>query len=64
MSSVTVVVAESVALPAASEARATAVYCAPSVRLERSHAREAEPVGAIGEPIVVPAPNAQLVPAQ
>ena len=64
VSSVTVVGAESVVLPATSVARAIAVYCAPFVRLERSHDWDAEPVVAIGEPIAVPAPNAQLPPAQ
>ena len=64
LSSVTVVVAESVVLPAASVARATAVYCAPSVRPERSHACEAEPDVETGEPIVVPEANEQLPPAQ
>ncbi len=63
-SSVTVVVAESVVFPAASVARATTVYVAPSVRLERSHDCDAKPDVATADPIVVPEANEQLPPAQ
>ena len=63
-SSVTVVVDESVVFPAASVARATTVYVAPSVSPERSHDCEAKPEVATGDPIVVPEANEQLPPAQ
>ena len=63
-SAVTTVVAESVVFPAASVARATTVYVAPSVRPERSHDCEAKPEVATGDPMVVPDANGQLPPAQ
>ena len=63
-SSVTVAGAESVVLPAASVARATTVYCAPFVRLERSQPCDAKPDVVTGDWIVVPDANEQLVPAQ
>ena len=63
-SSVTVVGAESDVLPATSSARATTVYCAPSVRAERSHVCAAGPDVATAAPIVVPAANEQTAPGQ
>ncbi len=65
VSSVTVVGAESVVLPAASVARATTVYCAPFVRRrEIPRARRKAGRRDAGESIAVPAANEQLPPAQ
>ena len=60
----TVVGASRSCCPAASVARATTVYVAPSVRPERSHGCDAKPEVATGDPIVVPEANEQLPPAQ